>query len=377
MQVSASTSPSSLLKDRKKLFDSVEKWNNTEAHTWISLATITNDKTRVCYTEGVAGVGKSHNSTELAIFLRLATGNMNTQNVSEDPIVIVNGKQTDLAFFNFLNQYQDRVIIFDDIATLSTIQLNILKDLTGESRKSIWESSVNKEKREIKFNGSVFINTNTDDKNKNRHLQAVKSRSYVFSYFHSPVRIKEVSHSIFEQERGKNLYDIESWRIIRNRIIAMKDDESSTALTKKEIDKVEAFCSSVRIDHHTNVSLRDIKLILDFMKWFKKFWGTLNYGIFEKGIGIARQFYANGEGQQTSGVLKVFNEMVEISDHDQVKRLEFAHTLRKIYGYSLATAQSKITGEIISGKLAEGDNSWYLQKPQNIVKNSKVKISDF
>jgi hypothetical protein len=352
----------------KAIKSETERWSVGDyPATIVNLMALSNAESLVI-NEGGAGLSKSRISSELARYLNLATETRDEQGLFTAPTVVFNGNLSAKGFYTFIKQYSDKVIIFDDITTLTKQQLGILKDVCGENRSTQWWTSLDEEEDKFTFTGSVIINSNTDSNKKNYDLDAIKSRGFVNHFYVKPLEIQAKKKEYWNTIVNHKEPNIEVWRIIRERML----NHTPAELTKKELVEIRSFVESVAIYHETKTSMRDDINTLHFFRWWKGFWGEMNDTLMKDGIEIMRSFYCGGGSKKISRVKETVLEYTQLHNTGVVRRQALAHTLSTKYGYSLRTAQREIDNSIFGREIENGDNERCLQLKQEMVKSRTV-----
>lgn len=344
-----------MFKKFNKVIKAVEDWSlGDEATTWVNLMAMSRKGDYFTINEGAGGTSKSRCSTELAKELKLFTGETDELNQYHSPIVVFNGTSTDKGFFDFMKRYRDRCIILDDVSSLTTRQLGILKDIAGENKTTTWEKYGQDKPNTFIFTGTIIINQNTENKT-NADIEAVKSRAFVSKFYKNPLQIMEKKHIFWDNRINKKEWDKKTWEIIREKIMEIKIVE----LNAEELALIKKWIENIVITHETNTSMRDDVNMLKFFTWWKSFWGVFNADIYGYGLKIMKEFYASGDGKQKSQVMETIEEYFEIHNTRNIRRLQLAHILSKKYGYTVRTAQTRITDSLLGGEIEnEKDERW-------------------
>jgi hypothetical protein len=353
----------------KEILHAVSQWSvGDEPTTWINLLAMAN-KGLFVINQGRGGLSKSHCSTRLARTLHLATEDVDTQGNYTSPVVVFNGRQSPLGFYQFLNRYRDRVIIFDDITSFRKDQMGMLKDICGESHITAWQT-YNSPYDSFEFTGSVIINSNTEVHKYNQDLDAIRTRAYVSDFYLRPLELARKRKLYWMQKQKKISINLEIWRDIRNRIITLSPQE----LTIAEIKRIADWATAIPITHSSVTNMRDEGKLEQFFKLWKGFWGKLTDEVFNEGFKIMTEFYAHGQARPESEVLETIKEYLTLNNTDTVQRIVLRDILCNKYSISRATAQRYISTSLDEEEIELGRNERYLMikqknyKPQIIIK---------
>lgn len=273
---------------------------------------------------GQAGIGKSRSTLNLIKMLNLS----NT--------VFISGHITPLKFFELLESNPSAVFVIDESSQLlhnNSEVVHLLRSALYDSNV-VWYSSFKDESgnqvmREVCFTGSIIFNCNhfrVFDMND----KALLDRLYVSN-------IRLTTSQIIDKMQDNYQLKTEIWRIIRDRIISVRNGLIKIELTKNEEGEIKDYVikkiKEITLSYNANISVRLFERVKELFYRFKLFFGEIDWECCKK---LADNYFLDVNASEN------FIQKAIASNNGRMKIKELAQIVSDFENISSRTAYRRV-----------------------------------
>ena len=273
---------------------------------------------------GQAGIGKSRSTLDMIRQLNLSN------------VVFVSGHVTPLKFFELLESNPSSTFVIDESSSLLQSNSEIVHLLRSALYDShvVWYSSFkdqsgNQVVREVNFTGNIIFNLN-HFQSFNMNDKALLDRLYVSN-------IRLTTAQIIDKMEDEYKPNAEVWRVIRDRIIAIRNGQIKVELDQDEEQEIKDYIinkiKEITLSYNSNISVRLFERIREIFYRFKLFFGGIDWKYCKR---LADNYFIDVNASEN------FIQKAIASNNGRIKIKELVKIISDFEHVSLRTAYRRI-----------------------------------